>query len=395
MSENVNELKEQVNNAEKKNGRRAAAVILMVAALLFSVWFMQKFMCIPFSCDEIRIINFHKEPKDSIDVLLVGSSATYSDFSSVYAYEKYGFTSFPYAIGGSTCTMWEPALRDALKTQKPKLVVVDVFGGGYTRDMIDSRSNQLSIVFSHTAFSPELIESASKASSLVSDSSTAGFIFPFIKYHNNVPACVPDLPERLRLAVSGPSPLKGVFTNTRVRWLSKVDPASFTDEPAPIDEKTEKIITDFIDYCKAEDIRVLFAKYPSVLTEDRPDEMQVNLRANRILEIAKEHGCETINMQKHFYDIGLNEQEDFYNHGHTNTRGQKKVTEYLGKYIQDEMGIGPSSLSDKQRSEWDSSVKYYRDYTANSDRMIEIDYQEEYYDSPKVVRELEQGVRRP
>ena len=118
MSENVNELKEQVNNAEKKNGRKVAAVILMVAALLFSVWFMQKFMCIPFSCDEIRIINFHKEPKDSIDVLLVGSSATYSDFSSVYAYEKYGFTSFPYAIGGSTCTMWEPALRDALKTQK-------------------------------------------------------------------------------------------------------------------------------------------------------------------------------------------------------------------------------------------------------------------------------------
>jgi len=388
-------VKEQVNNTKHRKGVRAAAVILLIAALLFSVWFMQTFMCIPFSCDEIRIINFHKEPENSIDVLLIGSSATYSDFSSAYAYEKYGYTSFPYAIGGSTCTMWKPALKDALKTQKPKLVVVDVFGGGYTRDMIDSRSNQLSIVFSHTAFSPELIESAAEASALTEQSSTAGFIFPFIKYHNNVPACLPDLPDRLKLAVSGPSPLKGVFTNTRAHFLADVDPASFTDESAPIDEKTEAIIVDFIEYCKSEDIEVLFAKYPSVLTEDRPDEMQVNLRANRILEIAREHGYATINMQKQFYDIGLDEAGDFYNHGHTNTRGQKKVTEFLGKYLQQEMGIGPSDLSSDLRSEWETSVWYYHEYVKNADDMIEKDRQDEYYDSPKVVYELANGIKRP
>lgn len=381
-------IKEQVNNKENKKGLRIVAVLLMIAALLFSVWFMQKFMCIPFSCDEIRIINFHKEPENSIDVLLLGSSATYSDFSSAYAYEKFGYTSFPYAIGGSTCTMWKPALQDALKTQKPKLVVVDVFGGGYTRDMVDSRSNQLSIVFSHTAFSPELIGSASEASALTDQSSTAGFIFPFIKYHNNVPACIPDLPDRLRLEFAGPSPLKGVYTNTRMRYLRQVDPSSFTDESIPLDEKSEKIIRDFIEYCKSEDVEVLFVKYPSVLTDFDKDELAVNLRSNRILEIAREQGCRTVNLQKHFYDIGLDERADFYNHGHTNTRGQKKVTEYFGSYLQNEVGIGPSELSDSVRAEWDKAVPYIEKYYEVSEQKISDDDTEEFYDSPSCLREL-------
>ena len=380
--------KEQFNTEKKPYGRRAAAVILLIAAVLFSVWFMQKFMCIPFSCDEVRIINFHKEPENSIDVLLLGSSATYSDFSSAYAYEKYGYTSFPYAIGGSTCTMWKPALQDALKTQKPKLVVVDVFGGGYTRDMIDTRSNQLSIVFSHTAFSAELIDSAAEASSLTEQSSTAGFLFPFIKYHNNVPACLEDLPDRLRLEFAGPSPLKGVFTNTRVRYLREVDPASFTDESIPIDEKTESIIIDFIEYCKSENVEVLFVKYPSVLTDYDEDELAVNLRSNRILEIAREHGCSTVNLQKHFYDIGLDEQTDFYNHGHTNTRGQQKVTEYFGQYLQNEMGIGPSDLSDSVKAEWDQAVPYIEKYYEVAERKITNENTEEFYDSPSCLREL-------
>lgn len=384
--------KEQVNKTGKKTGVRIAAVILMIAALLFSVWFMQKFLCIPFNYDEIRIINFHKEPENSIDVLLVGSSATYSDFASAYAYDRFGYTSYPYAIGGSTCTMWKPAVKDALNTQKPKLIVVDVFGGGYDRDLIDTRSNQLSIVFSNTAFSKDLIDSAQEASSLVEQSSTAGFLFPFIKYHNNVPATVPDLPDRLRLEAAGPSPLKGINTLTRIRYLAEVDPASFTDESVPLDKKTEAVIVDFIRYCKSEDLEVLFVKYPSVLMEGYPDEMEVNLRGNRILEIARENGCHTINLQKHFHDIGLMEQEDFYNHGHTNTRGQIKVTDFLGRYIQEELGIGPSDLKESQKAEWDASVKYWEAYRDMSEKMIEVNASESLADSPELLRILDKDV---
>ena len=385
MAENS---KEQVNNTGKKTGVRIAAVLFMIAALLFSVWFMQKYMCIPFSDDEIRVINFHKEPKDSIDVLLIGSSATYSDFASAYAYEKYGYTSFPYAIGGATSTMWKPALKDALCSQKPKLVVVDVFGGGYDGDMIDSRNNQLSIVMSHTPFSAEKIETAKEFGEIVDNSSASGFLFPFIKYHNNVPNCIRDLPDRLRLEFAGPSPLKGVSTMTRARQLADVDPSSFSDESMPLDDKSEAVIRDFIAYCKSQDVKVLFVKYPSVLTDNNPDELEVNLRANRILEIAAEEGCDTLNMQKHFHDVGLKEREDFYNHGHTNTRGQKKVTDYLGKHIQETLGIGPSELSESEKAEWDEAVRYWEAYQAMCEEGIAADTAENLVDCPDLVKRI-------
>jgi len=383
--------KPEVNEKQNKKpyGRRTAAILLMIAGLLFSVWFMQRFMCIPFSYDEIRTINFHKEPENSIDVLLVGSSATYSDFSSACAYEKFGFTSYPYAIGGATSTMWKPAVQDALDTQRPKLVVVDVFGGAYERDLIDTRSNQLSIVYSHTAFSEEKLESIAESCSLVEDTSEESFLFPFIKYHNNVPACIKDLPDRLVLEISGPSPLKGVNTHTRSRWLMPVDPASFTDETAPLDEKNEKIILDFIEYCKSEDLEVLFVKYPMVLSDDYPEELEMNLRANRILEIARENGCGALNMQKHFNDMHLKELRDFYNHGHANTRGQIKITEFLGRYIQDEMGIGPSELSESDKAAWDEAVVWWnasRDMTLEEIRDNKI---EDVGDSPALVRRME------
>lgn len=354
-----------------KNYRlRILAVIIMIVALLSSILFMQKFLCISFSYDEMRIINFHKEPENSIDVLLIGSSATYSGFSSSYAYEKCGFTSYPYAIGGATCATWKPAIMDALHTQHPKLVVVDVFGGGYHKDVIDERTGQLSIIMSHTAFSKDKIETSEELCSLANNMKPFDYLFPFIKYHGNVPSNIPDLPDRLRIEYLPASPMKGLNTLTRARKLSKVDPESFTDETMPLDSVTEAIIQDFISYCKSKDIQLLFVKYPSVLDTDDSKDANVNLRANSVLKLAAANGCNVMNMQKMFYEIGLVENEDFYNRGHVNIRGAEKITDFLCNYLHDEMNIGPSTLSDADKEEWNACASYYHYYRSLAEELM-------------------------
>ena len=90
-------------------------------------------------------------------------------------------------------------------------------------------------------------------------------------------------------------------------------------------------------------------------------------------------------MQKHFHDIGLDEEKDFYNHGHTNTRGQKKVTDYLGKYIQDTIGIGPSALSDSEKAEWDEAAAYWDAYDKMCEEELAADAGEDLVDCPDLV----------
>ena len=365
----------------------------MLVLVLLSVALMQYYLCIPSDFDEDRVIMMHKQPENSIDVLMVGSSATQADFASAYAYERYGFTSYPYSLDGATCAVWKPALQDALRTQRPKLVVVDVFGGGYDTELMETRSNQVYMIMNHVPLSREKIEMAKEINRNTGKSSVASLLFPFIKYHSNVPSNLRNLKNRLKIEFAGPSPMRGIETHTRTRTLADVDEASFTADTAELDRNAERMIREFIDYCKSENLQVLFVKYPSVLTNEDADEMLVNLRANRILEIAEENGYPTLNMQPLFHDLGLEEQKDFYNHGHANIWGQQKITDYLGRYIQEEMGIGPSDLSAEDKASWDNSVRYYNALVDMAGGLISKNNDISLGDTPDALEMLEKYMK--
>lgn len=368
--------------------------LLLVTVLVSSVVFMNHFLCIPMTSNNIRVINMHKEPANSIDVLLIGSSSAYTSFASGYAYEKYGFTSYPYTIAGATCTMWKPALQDALRTQDPKLVVIDVFGGGYPSDQVKTRYSQACTVMTYSHLSKEKVETAKELSASIKGTSTLSYIFPFFRYHYRVPSNLRHLGARITLERSGPSPLKGLHSITLSKKFRKTDAASFSDASVSLDSDTELILRNFMHYCKSRNIKVLFVKYPVVLLKKYHEDMRVNLRTNRVLEIADEYGFNTLNLQKHFYDIGLDEKTDFYNHEHVNIYGQKKITAYLGDYIQNTLHIPPSELSGDLKKAWDESVVYYNAFYELNEEIIKSKTREDVWDCPDTVRKLTERIRK-
>ena len=380
---------------KKKTGKyiaRTLAVVSMVLCVCAAVIGMQHFLCIPGSYDDNRVLMLHKEPADTIDVLFIGSSATYADYSAAYAYEKYGFTSYPFAISGAPCTNWKPALKDALRTQNPKLVVVDVYGGGYEPETIRTRSFQTYTIMSHQPVSMDKIRTAKEVSAEVERTSVSSLIMPFLKFHYRVPSNLKDIRKRIASEQYGPSPLKGIEVLSDSVKYGKPDESGFSDDTISLDSQTEATIREFIEYCKAENIKVMFVKFPLILRAKDPDEVDVNLRANRILEIADEYGCPALNMQKYFYEIGLDNKSDYYNHGHTNTRGQKKVTAYLCDYIQETFGIGPSELDESTREEWEKSVVYYEALNELSEALIRQEKAVSIGESPSTVEYLDRII---
>ena len=69
---------------------------------------------------------FYGEPKNSIDVLVLGDSNAYSACSPMYIWNKYGIPTYVAAEGFQNVTGASNLLDEVLTCQKPKLVVFDV-----------------------------------------------------------------------------------------------------------------------------------------------------------------------------------------------------------------------------------------------------------------------------
>lgn len=79
-----------------------------------------------------QLSNFYRQDRNSIDVLILGSSHSFVNCNNGTLYEEYGIAS--YNMGGSMQPMWNSYynLIEALKTQKPELIVLE--GHGITFD---------------------------------------------------------------------------------------------------------------------------------------------------------------------------------------------------------------------------------------------------------------------
>lgn len=371
--------------------RRIIAALSMIICVAVSMNCLQYYLSIPVTADQTRIIQFKKEPPDSIDVIMLGSSPTYSGFSSAYAYEQFGFTSYPYAVGGSYCSMWKPAMQNILLTQKPKLVVVDVFGGGYDLETGASRKLALYLISNTMPYSAEKFRMAREASRHMDTGDAVSLAFPFVRYHSNFATNLKNIKERMAIESYGPSPLKGVEVITKAKKLKPLPKECFTAESEPLDEKTVEIIRSFIKYCREQNVDVLFVKYPSRPTVDK--DFMASRRQNSVLELAEKEGCMTLDLEREFESTGLDLKTDFYNRSHTNHRGQKKLTELIGSVIQKEKGIGPSDLDYSVKSDWDKAADYYDAFCEISEEMISSGDTKFLTDSPELVEQIEQYLK--
>lgn len=72
-------------------------------------------------------VSFHNLPDDTMDVLVLGSSHAQYSFSPAFFYEDTGLYSYVLGTGGQPLEMSYEMLKEGLKTQSPKLVILEVY----------------------------------------------------------------------------------------------------------------------------------------------------------------------------------------------------------------------------------------------------------------------------
>lgn len=127
--------------------RRAARLAVFCLLVLLMVALLDQLLC-----DKGGTIRgFYEEPKNSIDVLFIGGSHANAAFAPTRIFEQEGFTS--YVLYSWSQPVWTSYhyLKEGLKTQTPKVVVLDAFGLTYghtymTDLQINATSDQYSML---------------------------------------------------------------------------------------------------------------------------------------------------------------------------------------------------------------------------------------------------------
>lgn len=325
----------------------------MVIAVVASVLFIQEYFKCRIDQNVIRLRGFYQEDEDSLDVVLLGASDVYSGYVPAEAYRSVGYTSYAYAFQNNPVILWKYELREILKSQHPKVLIIEP--NGATRD-----SDKYEIPASLYYVTKNMHISANKIELIDAYGGDDKLIYylPFVKYHGMWgDAGKYDL---ISLDLRGYNMLRGAFSH---KYISD-DTAESTDytrdgSVEPLDPVSEQALTEFLDECDASGIEhIVFVRFPRKIINQRLYRQYG--RYNAIRDIVEVRGYEYIDFDTDDakQDAGIDLNRDYFNADHMLARGQKKFTVYFAKYMADKYDIHNTRMDADQRAEWDRSVEY-------------------------------------
>lgn len=323
--------------------------------------------------------------KEDFDVLFFGSSHMLNGVYPMELWNKYGIVSYNFGGHSNTIPTSYWVMKNALDYTNPKVVVLDCFIVGDYKESDQNAHLHISFdafplsqtkIMAIEDLSDDPIRDAdikSGISSVTSSCTKEELIWDYSLYHsrwNELEFLDFNYDENLD---------KGAERRIAVSSVEKAEFDDLSEIPA-VDENRIPVqyLMDFISECKKSNIEVVLIYLPY---GDWGEEIRVN--AAQIGQIAKEYNVEYINfLDENILDTNV----DFYNSGHLNPSGARKVSTYLGKLLCEKYDIADHK-NDDEYYEWHNDYEEYRsncDWTLKEENdlsnylMLLYDYDVDY-----------------
>lgn len=329
---------------------------LCVCAMLFS-YATELLMRHDDESNEIHA--FYSEPKNTIDVLFVGSSPLLRGVSPMLMWQEHGFTGYVRASALQAPAVSYGLLAESLEYQSPKAVVLlcdNIFSHyDYVEREGDLRRGLDGMKLSKYKW--DIIREVTAADER---QTLASYIFPLLRYH--------DRWKDINLAEDKPEPLLEHSFKKGNAYLKEIAPQSYPEgfmKPTGADDPqfniyAKEYVERSIQLCREKGIPVVLLHMPK---------MSWSYEHSRALEaFALENGAEYLDLDRAEYRelLQLDTQVDYYDQGHMNVTGVVKVSDYLGDWL-DSRFVLPDHRNDPEISEiWNADLVEYLEQTGVS-----------------------------
>lgn len=288
---------------------------------------------------------YGKEPKNSVDVLYMGGSAAYGGWNPAVIYAESGLTG--YVMAGSmqpaSVTYWY--LREALKTQRPRLVMLEgksLLYGEYTDYM------ELNI-----HYMPWGVERVMATVEGAPRKDWLNLFFDLYTNHERWKELTPGDFKKV-LVPPNASPNKGYTALT-----GAIPPGTEPDvDPMPISEAQYqtnlRYFKRIVDLCAAEGIDLIVTINPTYrqFTDAVFDRVERDV-------LSLSPSIRFLNWANAFEEMGLDPEQHLYDLGHLNVEGAKRFSAYTGACLK-ALGYTPREQTEENRRAWDEAAEYWK-----------------------------------
>lgn len=269
------------------------------------------------------IDDFYSQPKNTIDVLAVGSSQVIKGFSALELYRNYGISAYALGTEQQSIQASYTWMKESLKTQKNQKVIL------FETKMLfeDTPEEQNRKSFDNMKFSLNKLQAIVNQTIIEEKSFTnfIGYLFPLTRFHSRWN----DL-EYIDFTKQGdrvPNYRGYSLSNERSGLTTYEFLDESIEEEKEITESRLKYFSKIVKLCEQNNIKLILFKVPDLDWDTG--------RYNAVCKLAEENNLEYIDFgtEKYGTAINFNYSEDTEINNHFNIHGAEKITNYLGQVI--------------------------------------------------------------
>ena len=278
------------------------------------------------------------QKRDTVDVLVLGTSMAYAAVNTNMLYGRWGYAAFDLCSAEQQYWNTYYWLRQALRWQKPSLIILDAKAATYPND---TATRGRTIFASFPLFHPlDRVRSVL----LSAEKDPQDYILYYPQVHDNY--------ARVTEPSLGFTDWRGGRGEDWKGYIPRMDTEAMSrptlvwnNVKKPLNEKEETYFLRILDLCEEKDIPVLVAAFPN------PDYASDHMFYNTLFALCDERGVPHVNFNDPSARYRFLYSSEFADWQHLNVKGSNRLTEHLGKFLAEHYDL-PDRRGDMAYASW-------------------------------------------
>ena len=291
---------------------------------------------------------------DLMDVIFLGSSHCYCSINPDVLWGEFGYSTFNMTISGQDKWSTYYHLKEALKTQSPKVVCVELFGLTFDEHGVEGNvyRNMMSMNLSRN--SAELVKAYIKDEEKQMD-----YILRWPIVHTRYKEL--EMYDFVPYEYSQYG--RGAEVYYVIGWSQQPWSAIECNEVGELTETNREWLEKLYQLSEEEDFELVLFVAPTMI------DVEHQKQVNGAKEFAETRGVVFFDFNRMTTDVGLDYSRDFIDQTHLNGYGAEKLSRYFGTYFEENYQLD-DHRGEESYYQWEQSYQYF-EHTVRNKNLLE------------------------